>query len=69
MALVPPRMEDTMCWEVDYKFFAEQKKAQQNRVKQEQRAGVVDQLLNNANKQDEDTKVELAQVTEVTPAE
>jgi hypothetical protein len=69
MALVPPRMEDTMCWEVDYKFVAEQKKAQENRVKQEQRAGVIDQLLNNANKQDEDTKVEVAQVTEVTPAE
>ena len=58
-----------MCWEVDYKFFAEQKKAQEIRVKQEQRAGVIDQLLNNANKQDEDTKVEVAQVTEVTPAE
>jgi hypothetical protein len=58
-----------MCWEVDYKFVAEQKKAQENRVKQEQRAGVIDQLLNNANKQDEDTKVEVAQVTEVTPAE
>ena len=58
-----------MCWEVDYKFFAEQKKAQENRVKQEQRAGIIHQLLNNANKQDEDTKVEVAQVTEVTPAE
>jgi hypothetical protein len=58
-----------MCWEVDYKFFAEQKKALENRVKQEQRAGVIDQLLNNANKQDEDTKVEVARVTEVTPAE
>jgi len=58
-----------MCWEADYKFFAEQKKAQENRVKQEQRAGVIDQLLNNANKQDEDTKAEVAQVTEVTPAE
>jgi hypothetical protein len=58
-----------MCWEVDYKFVAEQKKAQENRVKQEQRAGVIDQLLNKANKQDEDTKVEVAQVTEVTPAE
>ena len=69
MALVPLRMEDTMCWEVDYKFFAEQKKAQENKVKQEQRAGVIDQLLNNANKQDKETKVEVAQVTEVTPAE
>jgi F0F1-type ATP synthase delta subunit len=38
-------------------------------VKQEQRTGVIDQLLNNANKQDEDTKVEVVQVTEVTPAE
>ena len=45
-----------MCWEIDYKFFAEQKKAQETRIKQERRAGVVDQLLNEANKQDDDTK-------------
>ena len=43
-------MEDTMCWEIDYRFFGEQKKAQENKVKQAQRVGVVDQLLKDANK-------------------
>ena len=50
MALLPSRMEDTMCWEIDYRFFGEQKKAQENKVKQAQRVGVVDQLLKDANK-------------------
>ena len=58
-----------MCWEMDYEFFAEQKKAQEARIKQEQRAGVIDQLLNDANKQDQKTNVQGAQVTEVAPAE
>src|SRR5262249_30179900 len=51
-------MEDTMCWEIDYKFFAEQKKAQQTRIEQERRAGVIHQLLNEANKQGEPSNVE-----------
>ena len=42
-----------MCWEMDYKFFAEQKKAQETRIKEEQRAGVIDKLLSEANKQSE----------------
>jgi hypothetical protein len=54
MALLPSRMEDTMCWEIDYRFFEEQKKAQENKVKQAQRVGVVDQLLKDANKQAEE---------------
>jgi hypothetical protein len=55
-------MEDSMCWEIDYKFFAEQqKKAQENKIKEERRAGVIDQLLNEANEQGEKT-------TEETPA-
>jgi hypothetical protein len=62
-------MEDTMCWEMDYKFLAEQRKAQEARIKQEQRAGLIDQLLNDANKQDQKTNVQGAQVTEVAPAE
>ena len=62
-------MDGTMCWEMDYKFFAEQKKAQEARAKQEQRAGVIDQLLNDANKQDQKTNVEGTPVTEVAPAE
>jgi hypothetical protein len=54
-------MEDTMCWEIDYRFFEEQRKAQEKKIKEEQRAGVVDQLLKDANKQAE-------QPTEATPA-
>ena len=66
--LVPSRMEDSMCREIDYRFFAEQKKAQEARIKQEQRAGVIDQLLNKANKQGDDTKTEGTNVNEVIPA-
>jgi len=62
-------MEDTMCWEMDYKFLAERRKAQGARIKQEQRAGVIDQLLNDANKQDEKANVESTPVTEIAPAE
>ena len=57
-----------MCWEIDYKFLAEHKKAEETRIKQEQRAGVIDQLLNEANKkQSEKTNVEGAPVQEVAP--
>ena len=52
-----------MCWEMDYKFFAEQKKAQETRIKEEQRAGVIDKLLSEANKQSD-----AAPVKEVAPA-
>ena len=68
MPLVPSRMEDTMCWEIDYKFFAEQKKAQQTRIEQERRAGVIHQLLNEANKQGEKSNVEGTSVKEIAPA-
>ena len=57
-----------MCWEIDYKFFAEQKKAQEIRIEQERRAGVIDQLLNEANKQGEKSNVERAPVKETAPA-
>ena len=57
-----------MCWEMDYKLFAERKKAQETRVKQEHRVGVIDKLLNDANKQGERTKVEGTPVKEVAPA-
>jgi len=60
-------MEDSMCWEVDYKFFAELEKARETR-KQEQRAGVIDSLLNEANKQSDKANVEGTTVKEVTPA-
>jgi hypothetical protein len=61
-------MEDSMCWEIDYRFFAEQKKAQEARIKQERRAGVIDQLLDDANKHGDDTKTEGIPVNEVIPA-
>jgi hypothetical protein len=61
MPLVPSAMEDSMCWEIDYKFFAEQKKAHEARIKQQQRAGVIDQLLSEASKQADDTQTEKPQ--------
>jgi hypothetical protein len=65
---VPSPMEDLMCWEMDYKFFAGQKKAQESRIGEEQRAGVIHNLLNEANKQGESTNGEGTQVKEVAPA-
>jgi protein-disulfide isomerase len=61
-------MEDSMCYEIDYQILAAQKKAQEARIKQEQRAGVIDQLLNEANKQGDKTNVEGTPVEEVAPA-
>jgi hypothetical protein len=57
-----------MCWEIDYKFFAEQKKAQDARIKQEQRAGVIDGLLNQANEQGGEIEVEAPPPKEVASA-
>ena len=57
-----------MCWEIDYKFFAELEKARETRTKQEQRAGVIDSLLNEANKQSDKTNVEGTTVKEVALA-
>jgi hypothetical protein len=57
-----------MCWEIDYKIFAEQKKAQEARTKQEQRTGVIDRLLNEAHQQGDTPRVEAPQVKEVAPA-
>ena len=58
-----------MCWEIDYnKSFAEQKKAQDARIQQEQRAGVIDRLLNEAHQQGDTPQVEDPQVKEIAPA-
>jgi len=57
-----------MCWEIDYKLFAEQKKAQEIRIEQERRAGVIDQLLNEANKQGGKSNDEGTPVKEAAPA-
>jgi transposase InsO family protein len=64
--LLAATMEDAMCWEIDYKFWAEQRKAQEAKAKEEQRARVLDQVLNEANKQAEKAKVEGTTVEEVT---
>jgi hypothetical protein len=57
-----------MCWEIDYKLFAELEKARETKVKQEQqRAGVIDHLLNEANKQSDTPNVEGTTVKEVAP--
>jgi hypothetical protein len=61
-------MEDLMCWEMDYKLFAELRKEQEARIKQEQRGEVITKLLNEANKHSEKTDVEEALVKEVAPA-
>jgi hypothetical protein len=58
-------MEDSMCWEIDYKLFAELEKARETRTKQEQRTGVIDSLLSEANKQSD---IEGTMVNEVAPA-
>ncbi len=57
-----------MCWEMDYQFFAEQKKAQEAQIKQDHRTGVIDNLLSEANKQAEKTNLEATPVKEVVPA-
>ncbi len=53
---------------MDYNSFAEQKKAQETWIKQEQRAGVIVELLNKANKQGDKTNVEEAPTLEIAPA-
>lgn len=54
-----------MCYARDYKFFDDQKKAEDTQLLQERRASLIDRLLNVANKKDEKTG---APVKEVAPA-
>ena len=39
-----------MCWEMDYHWLAEQKKAEETKAKQERRSDVIEKLLSEANK-------------------
>ena len=39
-----------MCWEMDYYWLAEQKKAEETKAKQERRSDVIEKLLSEANK-------------------
>ncbi len=57
-----------MCYAKDYKVFDDQKKAEDTQVVQERRAGLIDRLLNAANKHGEKTKAEGTPVKEVVPA-
>lgn len=57
-----------MCWEMDYWFFAEQEKAKKAKASEEQQAGVIKNLLKDANKEAEKSRPETAPVNEVMPA-
>jgi hypothetical protein len=63
-----PQMEDAMCYERDYRIFEDRKKAEDTRVVQERRAGLIDRLLDDANKHGEKTKAEGTPVKDVAPA-
>jgi hypothetical protein len=60
-------MEDPMCWEIDYRWLAEQKKAEESKAKQEQRSEVIEKLLSEANKP-ADKPEEAAPAKETIPA-
>jgi hypothetical protein len=62
----PNRREDAMCYSKDY-WLHEQKKAEEARARQERRAGVVDKMLDDANKQGDRLK-DATPVTDVAPA-
>jgi hypothetical protein len=55
-----------MCWEMDYHWLAEQKKAEEIKAKQGRRSEAIEKLLNEANKPAD--KPEQAAVKETIPA-
>jgi hypothetical protein len=59
-------MEDSMCWEMDYEYFAALQKAKEKRTE------TIDKLLKDANQpaeqQTQPAKVEDAPIKEVAPA-
>ena len=57
-----------MCYARDYKVFDDQKKVEDTQVVEQRRAGLIDRLLNAANKHGEKTKAEGTPVKEVAPA-
>jgi hypothetical protein len=67
---IPSPMEDPMCWEMDYHWFAEQQQAQEReqeklKQKQAQRAAAIDKLLSEAKTEVAD---ETPPVKETVPA-
>jgi hypothetical protein len=65
--VIPSPMEDSMCWEMDYHWLAEQKKAEETKAKQEQCSEVIEKLLSEANKP-ADKPEEAAPLKEIIPA-
>jgi hypothetical protein len=61
-------MEDAMCYARDYKIFDDQKKAEDTQVVQARRAGLIERLLNAANKDGEKIKAEGTPAKDVAPA-
>jgi hypothetical protein len=61
-------MEDSMCWELDYWFYAEQEKAKKAKAREEHDAGVIKDLLNVATAEAEQPYPETAPVKEVASA-
>jgi len=67
-------MEDPMCWEMDYHWFAEQQKAQEKEQKKDrekqqhaQRVAAIDKLLSEVN-QEAEKPGEAAPTKETAPA-
>jgi hypothetical protein len=56
-----------MCWETDYYWLAEQKKAQEAQAKKEQRAELIEKLLSEARQEAEKTQ-EAVPPKETVPA-
>jgi hypothetical protein len=71
LTAVSPWMEDPMCWEMDYYWLAEQRKAQEAKAQEaqnkKQRAELLDKLLSEANRE-ADKSEEAAPVKETVPA-
>jgi hypothetical protein len=61
-------MEDSMCWEMDHLFFAEQEKAKKAEIAKEQRNGVIKNLLEAANNNQTESTGEAPRVDEVVSA-
>ena len=57
-----------MCYAKDYKVYDDRKKAEDTQIVHERRAGLIDRLLNAANKHGEKTEAEGTPVKEVAPA-
>jgi hypothetical protein len=66
-AVIPSVMEDCMCWEMDYHWLAEQKKAEETKAKRQQRSEAIEKLLSEANKPTDKPEV-AAPVREIIPA-